>query len=89
MSSFEWDEGKRIATLSKHGIDFAAVLTIFEGDHLIIPARSDVEPRFGAVAQWNGVWVTVLFTRRGETIRLITARRARDNERYLYHARYG
>lgn len=86
---FEWDEAKRLSTIAKHGIDFAAVLTIFEGDHLIIPAKSDAEPRFAAVANWKGTWVTVIFTRRGETLRLITARRARDNERTHYHARYG
>lgn len=85
---FAWDENKRIATIEKHGIDFAQVIEIFESDHLIIPARSETEDRFAAVAKWNGMMVTVIFTKRDDLIRLITARRARQNERDLYHAHH-
>jgi uncharacterized DUF497 family protein len=83
-SPFCWDETKRLKTLEKHGIDFLEVITIFEGPHLIIPARSDSETRFAAIADWNGVMVAVFFTKRENTTRIITARRARKNERILY-----
>lgn len=82
--AFTWDENKRLKTIEKHGIDFRDVITIFEGQHLIIPARSDSEPRFAAIADWNGIMVTLFFTLRGNTTRIITARRARKNERDLY-----
>lgn len=84
MFSSEWDETKRLKAIEKHGIDFVEVISIFAGDHLIIPARSDSETRFAAIAEWNGIIVTVFFTKRGNTTRIITARRARKNERILY-----
>jgi len=82
--NFDWDQNKRLKTIEKHRIDFADVITIFNGPHLIIPARSDSETRFAAIAEWNGIMVTVFFTKRGNTTRIITARRARKNERILY-----
>ncbi|WP_373418498.1 BrnT family toxin [Roseinatronobacter sp. S2] len=85
---YEWDETKRLKTLEKHGIDFLEVIEIFEGPHLVIPARSDSETRFAAIADWDGVMVAVFFTLRGQTTRIITARRARTNERNIYHAHF-
>ncbi|CUX82908.1 BrnT family toxin [Roseibaca calidilacus] len=81
---FTWDEIKRLKTIEKHSIDFLDVITIFDSPHLIIPARSDTEDRFAAIADWNGIMVAVFFTIRGESIRIITARRARKHERDLY-----
>jgi uncharacterized DUF497 family protein len=87
-NQFSWDETKRVTTIAKHGIDFLDVISIFDGPHLILPARSDVEDRFVAIADWNGIKVAVFFTRRGPAIRLITARRARRHERDLYQNLY-
>ncbi|WP_071468369.1 BrnT family toxin [Roseinatronobacter thiooxidans] len=85
---FTWDETKRLKTLEKHGLDFLDVISIFAADHLIIPARSDAEDRFAAIADWNGIMVAVFFTIRGDTTRIITARRARRHERNLYQTLY-
>jgi uncharacterized DUF497 family protein len=85
-NSFEWDETKRFKTIEKHGIDFRDAVLIFDAEHVIIPARSDTEQRFAAVGACNGIIITVFFTMRGDTIRIITARRARDNERQQYQA---
>ena len=85
---FEWDEDKRNATIAKHGIDFLDALEVFGSDHLIVPARSEIEQRECAIGVVNGRLVVVFFTRRGEVIRLITARRARKNEREEYYARF-
>ena len=83
---FEWDEAKRLKVLEKHGIDFLDLDELFDRDVLFLPARSDGEARELAVG-WSGtMWVTVVFTRRGEKLRLITARRARENERRAYRA---
>ena len=83
---FEWDEEKRDATLDKHGLDFLDVAEIFATDHLILPARSEIEHRQMVVGQVNDVAIAVAFTLREDTIRIITARRARKNEREALEA---
>lgn len=54
---FEWDEAKREAVLEKHNIDFWRATEIFEGNHVILPAKSEHEPRFVAVGYLDGWWV--------------------------------
>jgi len=83
---FEWDEAKRLAVLEKHGIDFAKAARVFLTDHVVLPARSEIEERFAAVGYLDGEWFTVIFTFRGEARRLITARKARENERRAYRS---
>lgn len=78
---FEWDEGKRQATLAKHGIDFIDAVAVFDADPLIIESRRDGEPRWLAIGMMGGVAVTVVHTVRGDTTRIITVRKARRNER--------
>ncbi|MGR3462102.1 MAG: BrnT family toxin [Roseovarius sp.] len=82
--NFEWDEGKRLATIRKHRIDFADAVEVLHADPMILPARSDIEERFIAVGLLAGVLVAVIFTMRGNTVRLITARRARKDEQERY-----
>lgn len=83
---FEWDEEKRRATYEKHGIDFRDAVEIFSGQHLDVPARSEVEPRRCAIGEVDGIMIAVVYTARYGKIRIITARRARRNERRAYHA---
>jgi uncharacterized DUF497 family protein len=86
---FEWDEGKRLANVAKHGIDFYDVLEVFASPHLEIEARpTNGEPRRLAVGLLDGRLVTIVFTHRGEAIRIISARRARHGERRQYQALY-
>lgn len=81
---FEWNEEKRDATLEKQGIDFLDAAEVFATDHLILSARSEVEQRQIAVGRVNDVAIAVVFTLREGAIRIITARRARTNEREAY-----
>jgi uncharacterized DUF497 family protein len=81
---FTWIESKRLATIEKHGIDFLDAIEIFASDHLLLSARSDHEQRSIAVGILNGVALAVVFTMRDDTIRIITARRARRDERERY-----
>ena len=83
---FEWNEGKRQATLVKHGIDFIDAVEIFGSEHLLLTARSETENRQIAVGNIGGITIAVVFTMRGAVTRLITARRARRNEREAYEA---
>ena len=77
---FEWDEAKRLLVLAKHRLDFADALFVFDGLHVILAARSEVEAREIAVGLLGERMVAVVFTRRGDRIRLISARGARKNE---------
>lgn len=85
MLEFEWDDAKNASNIDKHGIDFEDALAIWEGPVLIAPSPRDGESRWIAVGMVNGVEIAVVYTERGPVKRLISARRARTNERRAYH----
>lgn len=82
--TFEWDEAKRQATIRKHRIDLVDAVEVLLNDPIILPARSDIEQRFIAVGPLAGTVVAVVYTMRGNTVRMITARRARKDEQERY-----
>jgi len=78
---FEYDPGKSAANKAKHGIDFEEVQALWQDDRLLeAPARTDDEPRFLAIGTIAGRHWAVIFVRRGENVRIISARRARKRE---------
>lgn len=79
---FEWDETKRRHNLAKHGIDFIRVWEAFDGRPIYSYASPrGAEERFVTLAPIEGRLVAVVWTKRGEdTVRIISARRARDAE---------
>ncbi|MGQ0675780.1 MAG: BrnT family toxin [Rhodospirillales bacterium] len=86
---FEWDERKRWANLTKHGFDFRDVPKMWQGRLLIGPARRvGEEQRWKAIGIINVRIVAAIFVRRGGAIRVISARRARDDEKeaFIHHA---
>ena len=85
---FEWNEEKRVKTLEKHGIDFLDAAKMLAGPCQVKPSERNGEPRWLAIGMLDGREIAVVFTKRGENTRLISARRARDNERKAYHARF-
>ncbi|MBY0611886.1 MAG: BrnT family toxin [Beijerinckiaceae bacterium] len=52
------------------------------------PSDQKGESRTTAIGELNGRFFAIIYTMRGDVIRLITARRARTNEKRDYHARY-
>lgn len=84
---FEFDEAKSQANKSKHGIDFVEAQALWLDDMLVeIPARTEDEPRFVVVGMiWGKHWSAVI-TYRGERVRLISVRRARDEEVAIYES---
>ena len=86
FSFLSWDETKRLSTLEKHKIDFIDAATIVLGPHLILPAQSETEERSIAIGALNGSIIAVVYTLRGDTCRIITARKARRDERKYYQA---
>jgi len=84
---FEWDEGKNLANIRKHKIDFADVPEMFEGPMLIeLDDRFDYgEDRWMGIGfLGNGVAVVVWVERQNDLIRLISARRANRYERQRF-----
>ena len=84
---FEFDEAKSQANNRKHGIDFVEAQALWLDEMLVeIPARTEDEPRFVVVGMiWGKHWSAVS-TYRGERVRLISVRRARDEEVAIYES---
>ena len=87
---FEWDDEKRQSNLQKHSVDFIRACQIFEGETVEFEdCRYDYgEERFIAIGQARGKVLTVVYTLRGEVIRLISARKATKDERKIYDENY-
>ncbi len=86
--NFEWDPTKAARNLQKHGVSFQEAETVF-GDPLgritNDPRHSIDEDRFVLLGQSVECrMLVVLFTDRGEAIRLISAREATPRERRDY-----
>lgn len=85
--NFEWDEEKRLTNIRKHGFDFRDAQDLLEGAHVVIPSRyQGQEPRLLATGLLQGRFVTVVYTMRDETFRIISMRSARDEEGQRYQA---
>ncbi len=72
---FEWDEEKHQQNLAKHRVDLLFAALIFEGPTLSkVDDRYDYgEKRFISLGLVDGDPYTVVYTMRGENIRLIFA----------------
>lgn len=88
---YEWDEAKRLSNIEKHFIDFIDVWEIFDNDYIKGPARVGLggEERFFVTGLISGVYVTGIFTMRGSSLRVISIRRARLNERRKHQEVHG
>ncbi len=82
---FEYDERKSLSNLQKHGIDFDNAQALWsDPDLLEIQARTDDEPRYLAIGVIGSKHWSAVITYRGETIRIISVRRSREEEVLLY-----
>ena len=83
---FEFDPAKSVANKAKHGIDFMDAQALWtDPDRLEVPARPMDEPRviiIGRIAQ--AFWSATVTYRHEDTIRIISVRRARDDEKARY-----
>lgn len=88
MEEFEWDEAKAASNLEKHGVDFEDAIGIFEGPVLEVRSDRGSEVRWRAVGVVEGVELAMIYTWREGRRRVISARRARKNEREAYYQAY-
>ena len=86
---YEWDPEKAIANLAKHGVAFETAAAFDWANALIEEDnRFDYEePRFYALAEVEGRLHAMIFTRRGQSVRVISFRKANDRERRRYEKR--
>jgi uncharacterized protein len=86
--AFEWDESKAKVNTRKHGVTFEEASTVF-ADPLSVtiydPVHSEDEDRYIALGESHRRrLLVVVFTDRGDRIRLISARVATRRERKDY-----
>ncbi|MEN9565253.1 MAG: hypothetical protein RLZZ69_449 [Cyanobacteriota bacterium] len=81
---FEWDDNKAESNFLKHGITFEKAVTVFADPYLLFTedfGHSEQEEREWAIGEAeNGSIIVVIFTMRGEKIRIISARKATKRE---------
>jgi uncharacterized protein len=78
---FEYDAAKSAANKAKHGIDFEEAKLLWDDPRLlVVPARTEDEPRFLAVGRVGVTHWSAIYTPRDERIRLISVRRSREEE---------
>lgn len=90
---FEWDSDKALVNIEKHGIDFVDVVNLWAGP-VIDPAgerlvADEYRPTALGTIGPDDLIVAVVYTVRDGVIRLISARRARRNERQNYQDQFG
>ena len=82
---FEFDPAKSAANQRKHGIDFVQAQALWNDDDRIeIPARTQDELRLMVIGRISGKCWSAIITHRSGRIRLISVRRARDEEVMRY-----
>lgn len=86
--NFEFDPRKSEANKLKHGIDFEEAQRLWNDDDWVdAPVRWTDEPRWISVGVIDGKFWTAVWTKRGEAVRIISVRRARQDEIGGYQSR--
>ena len=83
MADFEWDPAKAASNYAKHSVHFADAVGVFNDDFAItIEDTSTNEERFKTLGlDFLGRILVVVYTYRGDTIRLVSAREATTRQR--------
>lgn len=87
---FEWDSEKERINIKKHGLDFSTAARVFKDENrleIYDELHSDFEERYITIGVIDNIAyvVVVVYTERGEAIRIISARKATNNERRMYN----
>jgi uncharacterized protein len=85
---FEWDQAKAAANYKKHGVRFEHAVGAFEDPFALIELDESEEygeDRFLLTGRAAGGILVVVYTERGERVRIISAREATEYERRNYY----
>ena len=84
---FEFDPDKSAANKEKHGIDFVEAQEIWaDEERALVPLIFADEDRFMMIGEFGTKLWSAVFTWRGTRVRIISVRRARDDERQNYES---
>ena len=83
--NFEFDPAKSRSNREKHGINFEGAQALWDGAVLEVPVLTVDEPRWLVIGKIReAFWTAVITRRREDTIRIISVRRSRKEEKRLY-----
>jgi uncharacterized DUF497 family protein len=86
---FEWDTNKAAANQLKHGVSFSEAIKVFR-DPFAIEKLDDRESygeeRFIIIGMIENRLFVVVYTERGQNIRVVSAREAEKYERQYYYS---
>jgi uncharacterized DUF497 family protein len=82
---FEYDIDKSKINKEKHGINFEEAKAIWLSDNVVIPAITRGEKRFMIIGLTGQDICSCIFTLRKKRIRIISCRKAGNQEREIYH----
>ena len=89
---FEWDDAKAAANLRKHGVSFDEATEVFGDPYALVDRDAEHsfdEERFLVIGYSAARLLFVIFAeRRGDVIRIISARLPTPAERTAYEAQY-
>ena len=86
MTPFEWDPKKAATNVRKHGIRFADAVSVLEDSRAITVSDDSIDEQRWVTIGMDAVdrILVVVYTWRGEKIRIISARRATQRESQQY-----
>jgi uncharacterized DUF497 family protein len=86
-----WDEAKRQANLSKHGLDFADAEKVFAGPLVLFEdGRTDYgEQRMIGIGLLETLVVLIVHVESDDSIRIISMRKAESDETDLFYRNAG
>ena len=82
---FEWDDAKAEANEAKHGVAFEEATELWDDPHMVAVevTRGGERRKLGIARMWGSYWLAV-YTQDGETVRIISVRRATAKEAAVY-----
>jgi uncharacterized DUF497 family protein len=86
--AFQWDDAKAAKNYAKHGVTFEAARDVFDDPFALDwpdGNQDQDEQRFVTLGMVEGRLLFVVYTMRGDAIRIISARLAESFERRMYH----
>ena len=87
---FEWDERKRAQIIAERALDFVDADRFFDGRPASHQETARVgEERWKTTVMLDGAFFTVIWCWRGEVVRVISMRRAHEQEIKKYRQVYG
>lgn len=84
---FEFDPKKSESNRLKHGIDFIQAQQLWEdANRVVLEARTVDEKRYLLIAQFDERIWSAIYTIRNNSIRIISVRKSRENEKEIYYS---